>query len=584
MNEIEKDSRSWMSDERGNLFVIGSALLLALGAYFWRLHVLRVRYFSPDEFEHLHAAWSVSKGLLPYRDFFEHHTPWLHFFLAPFFRFYDVDTKVADAQAFFFFARTWMWIFTGMILVLTFWVARLWRDARVGCVAVLFLGNTRTFLDKTIEVRPDVLSAALWLACLIAVVLGIREEEFDRARWRFAWSGIFLGAAVMCTQKMLFALPGFGLAMLWYLFDPRSLGTRGQRFRNIAYQVLGFCLPILLTLGYFAVRGAIGEFIEYNFLMNFRWKSRFAPTYFLKQLVKDNPIIVGLAVAGFFSALWGMFGRERFRRSEYVCVLNVLGLFFGLFIIQQPHPHYYLMFLPLGAFLASCAFLEAMDWAGAAVQRQHARRLKLVLYFVIGTCAFVALVILALRMFRPHLVDLLYAIDWLPTGFLQCELWLLALGAAAVCLLFRRENLAAAALLGALSLYPFRVMLLYDVHQTNRTTLNEIRYVLQNTSPADTCMDGVTGLGVFRPHAWYYWHIDDVRPMISESSINEVAANLRSGSIAPKLIFYDQDLKDLSPGTTEFFEKHYEPDGEGTSIRIPDSADTVHPVSIWRRK
>src|SRR6267154_266877 len=180
MKEIEKDSRNWMSQERGNLFVIGSALLLALGAYFWRLHVLRVRYFCPDEFEHLHAAWSFSKGLVPYRDFFEHHTPWLYFFLVPFFKFYDVDTKVADAQAFFFFARTWMWIFTGVILVLTFWVARLWRDARVGFVAVLFLGNTRTFLDKTIEVRPDVLSAALWLACLIAVVGGIREEEFGR--------------------------------------------------------------------------------------------------------------------------------------------------------------------------------------------------------------------------------------------------------------------------------------------------------------------------------------------------------------------------------------------------------------------
>jgi hypothetical protein len=187
-------------------------------------------------------------------------------------------------------------------------------------------------------------------------------------------------------------------------------------------------------------------------------------------------------------------------------------------------------------------------------------------------------------MFRPHLVDLLYANGWGP-GTFQAELWLLALGSAAVCLLFRRENLAAAALLGALSLYPFKVMLLYDVDQTNRTTLNEIRYVLQNTSATDICMDGWTGLGVFRPHAWYYWHLpDDVRPMITESSINEFAANLRSGSIAPKFIFYDQDLKDLSPGTTEFFEKHYESTGESTSIRIPVSADSVYPVSIWRRK
>ena len=36
-----------------------------------------------DEFEHLHAAWLISVGKLPYVDFFEHHNPLLWYLSAP---------------------------------------------------------------------------------------------------------------------------------------------------------------------------------------------------------------------------------------------------------------------------------------------------------------------------------------------------------------------------------------------------------------------------------------------------------------------------------------------------------------------
>jgi hypothetical protein len=435
----------------------------------------------------------------------------------------------------------------------------------------LFLGNIPMFLDKTLEVRPDVPSVALWLACLVAVVRGIRDEETGRkSQWRFAWSGIFLGAAIMCTQKMLFALPGFGLSMLWYVLDPRSLGTRRQRFWNVAYQVLGFCLPVFLTLGYFAGRGALSEFFEYNFLLNSHWKIHIAATYFLKQLVKDSPILVGLAISGFFSALWHMFGRERFRRGEFVYVLNALGLFCGAFVIPVPWHQYYLMFLPLAAVFASWEFLEVMNWVSAAVHGERARRARSVLYIMIGTCAFTAPLILALKKLRPHFLnEVMDANDWLPRTF-HAEIWLVILASAAVCLLFRRKNLAAVALLVGLSLFPYKMML-YNVHETNTADLNAIRYVLQNTSPTDVCMDGWTGLCVFRPHAWFYWFLHrEIRVMLSEESKNELGENLKSGSIAPKVIVYDEDLKDLSAQTAQFFEKRYESLGEGPIRRLKE--------------
>ena len=87
------------------------------------------------------------------------------------------------------------------------------------------------------------------------------------------------------------------------------------------------------------------------------------------------------------------------------------------------------------------------------------------------------------------------------------ELWLVALASAAVCLLFRRENVAVAALLAGLSLYPFKVMLVkggteYRLDDyTNTVRLNEVRYVLQTlawtagrASGFFVHMHGITGI------------------------------------------------------------------------------------------
>jgi hypothetical protein len=52
--------------------VFRSALiLLILRAFLVRLPLLEVRRFAPDEFQHVHTAYSIRAGLIPYRDFFE---------------------------------------------------------------------------------------------------------------------------------------------------------------------------------------------------------------------------------------------------------------------------------------------------------------------------------------------------------------------------------------------------------------------------------------------------------------------------------------------------------------------------------
>ncbi len=537
------------------------ALGLSLYAFLLRLWLLRERKFDPDEFEHLHVAWCISRGLLPYRDFFEHHTPWFHFFLAPFFLFFRVETDVSSAFALIFLARFCMWVFTGALLVATFCLGKQWRDTRTGFTSALLLASVLMFLEKTLEIRPDVLSVGFWLACLICVVRAVRGTDAVSASTTttFALSGALLGAGVMYTQKLLFALPGLSLAMLWYVLDSRHRGVFRVRLRHGLCQFIGFCAPVGLTLAYFAAHHAFREFVTDNVLLSFRWKVSFPPYDFLQQLVRQNPIFVALSVAGVVRASATMFRGQGFQRAEYVCVLSCLGLCGGLFLIPVPYRQYYLMVLPLGAVFAAGLLTDTLDGAARVREGHWPRRWGLAVGTVLSGALLTAMLIFTVHMAKPRV----WGARVYPT------LWGVALLGAGALIWARRRHHALALVLIMSSIYPFQQM--HEAfRRTNTEALAEIRYVLEHTGPTDTCMDGWTGRGVFRPHAYFFWFLHgEVRAMLTNDERRALLAGLESGAIAPTLIFFDRELERVSPGVAAYLREHYAWVGRGF---------------IWRRK
>jgi len=141
--------------------------------------------FDPDEFQHLHGGWCLAHGLWPYRDYFEHHTPWFWLALAPVFSVFDVDRDPDRAVAFVLAARGVMWILGTVALYLTFRLGRTWAGARTGWLAAALLGATLAFVDKSIEIRPDVPALVCLLGSWLATVTAWQRAPDDRGmRWR----------------------------------------------------------------------------------------------------------------------------------------------------------------------------------------------------------------------------------------------------------------------------------------------------------------------------------------------------------------------------------------------------------------
>lgn len=71
-----------------------AALALILLALAMRLPLLVNWRLVDDEVEHLHAAWAIAQGQVPYRDFFQNHTPLLYYLLAPVFALMGEDLRI----------------------------------------------------------------------------------------------------------------------------------------------------------------------------------------------------------------------------------------------------------------------------------------------------------------------------------------------------------------------------------------------------------------------------------------------------------------------------------------------------------
>jgi hypothetical protein len=70
-----------------------------------------------------------------------------------------------------------------------------------------------------------------------------------------------------------------------------------------------------------------------------------------------------------------------------------------------------------------------------------------------------------------------------------------------------------------------------------------LQYVIEQTSPTDTMMDGFSGIGVFRPHAYFYWFLNaEIAGMMTDEQKRRLPADFQAGKIAPRYIILDYFL------------------------------------------
>ncbi len=515
-----------------------------------RFPLSQVRFFDPDEFQHMHHAWYVSMGKVPYRDFIDHHTPLYHAFLAPFFSMHDVAASASEGEAMLFLARRISWILSALIIVLAFELARRWRGRDVAFVSTALLSTTIMFVDKTLEIRPDLFTMVFWVGALILVLEGINSDGSKPRRdmLLFAGSGACMGLGLLSSQKLLFAGPGLAATMIWFLLDNRSPIPMSRRIALLVAQVVGLLAPIAIALGVFASMSAMSAFIHYNLSANVGLGDRFSPISRTRTLLRQNPFYIALGLTGLIPVALRLRQPESARRGDYLVVLNLIGLVIGLFLNPVPYDQSFLTLMPLVAMLAASYIVGAIR--GLFEAEQDATTRERILVAGVG----VLLVAFCIRYSVPIVTR--YGLLF-PAGAV------LTAALSVYCYRTRAASALIATVTAFLVILPI-AQLTTEFRATSKAQFAELESVYANSSPTDTFLDGFTGYGLFRPHASRFWFLHtEMQAMMTPDEKSEIVSGVITGRITPKMIGYDRSLKSLSPVMNQYIEANYRQLGTG---------------------
>lgn len=294
------------------------------------------RSFNHDEFEALHSAWKVFSGERIYVDFLQHHHFLLYYSLWP------VFVTLGEGVPAIIAARVFSFLMTAGILILTYRIAMMQYDRRTALLSVFFLSSSVTFLQKSIEIRPDVPLVLMELVSSYLLLDYFRSKKV----WKLCASSIALFVGFLFLQKAVFLGILFGLLFAYRLYRKTSTWAEAfAYFGMLALMTVGFVYFVSTTFG-------LDTYLFLNWKINTQLLNSFPLYKYLMISFGQNPVV------------WALFfgGAVMFRRRPFD-VISYLG--FGLlgfiFFTKSPFPQYYLMSFPFVAISSAVTFAR-FDW------------------------------------------------------------------------------------------------------------------------------------------------------------------------------------------------------------------------------
>lgn len=512
-----------------------AAVTLLLLTFAIRVTLISTRTFDPDEFQHLHGAAEVHAGRVPYRDFFEHHMPSIHYLVALGLGPWSGGPESEDLIALMLNARWAMSVIAILSLALTI---RLGADAggpAVGWLSGAFLTTSVVFMSRSIEIRPDVPALAAWIAYLIAIGRAVVTElQSTRRAWLFT-AGLALGVGLTLNQKLLLAGPGIAAWAIGYL----TRRDRWNRAHDIAALAVGTLIPVASLWEWFVLHGAGRDLIVGTITNNLGWPREVSPQSTLRWMLLRDPWLSGLVVTGVAGSALAVAADERRTPQELAWLLPVLSLLAGLMLTPAAYPQYLLLVLPLGTALGSREL-----WRLLTVTVSSERSWASDTGVLLGSLT----AVLGLATAKP------YFRHWLAYPAFVASIIILTIW------MRRRRQPSWAAVLSLIMVSVYSLQQLRWMQGlSNAEQLQQIRWIAAHTAEDDKVLDGFTGVGWFLGSASRYPFLHGgVRARLSPGERIELAGLVQHCNTAPRIVILDDSLKAITADIVPAVVDHYD--------------------------
>ncbi|HOW96578.1 MAG TPA: glycosyltransferase family 39 protein [Kiritimatiellia bacterium] len=326
----------------------GVCLLALAGTLLGLLAWCRLKGWSHDEVENIHAGWLVYKGQVPYADFFHHKPPFYWFFISLYYR------LAGENLAVMLWARHWMLATFVLAALFTFLVARELFDEWAGWAAAGILVCNALIHYPAIEPREQG-----WMLAFLMMGLYVYLRAWRRAfRPRDGLlAGLLLGAAYALHPRAGYPILALALGTGFRCQFQTGWRVVGERKAALALLALAFlgvaAIPYILY-------GKEFHHLLYRVSLAVAPEDRFPPWGLLKNLYFSTYAIMPFALLG-LAACAADLAKKGERQWAAFCALVFFTLA-NLQIISNPRA-FVQAFYSAGPFVALlCA--AAVHWIG----------------------------------------------------------------------------------------------------------------------------------------------------------------------------------------------------------------------------
>jgi hypothetical protein len=321
------------------------------------------RDWDTDEFEHLQFSWMLSQGKIPYKDFFEHHTPLYNYLGSLIFLVFPLQNGSNIGWILGSF-RT-LSLVLGLGTVIVSWnLAKFIRNDAHGItpyISTVLLISSLSFIYKYVEIRPDTLSS---FTTVVAFYFLARAFDFNHSLpRRVFWSalaGLSMSIAIFSSQKALFVVPGFIVSFAGLAIGRVSVGD-GAKLAGAA-SAAG-AIPVFMLVVYFHQHDALANFIYDNFLLNANWPRRglYWQITWARIMIQSETLLIISSLVGCLIFMRSIIHGTT-RLSFFAVVSPLISLGVGYIVIPIVQRQYFLMALPFMAIAGGSALERLISY------------------------------------------------------------------------------------------------------------------------------------------------------------------------------------------------------------------------------
>lgn len=288
-------------------------------------------YYYGDEMIYLTLGQGVRQGLTLYKDVHDNKPPLLYLAAA------------ATENLFLFKALLAFWMLATTVCFYKLAVKLFPGKEKVQKLSTIIFAVLTTIP----LLEGNTINSELFMIGFTIVGLLILLKENLSSKWVFI-AGVLFGLGTLFKIPAAFDAP---IIVFYWLLTSNLKKDWKVILKNILVLAAGFAFPIVLTFGWYFLRGALPEYIRGAFLQNVGYLSSFRPGDVQKSiLVRNAPLLTrGLVV------LIGVFVTWFFRKklsSKFVlfCIWTLFALF-AITLSERPYPHYFIQVLAPVSFL-----------------------------------------------------------------------------------------------------------------------------------------------------------------------------------------------------------------------------------------